>query len=232
MTRKKEDFAEPKIKAFIRKYFPFFIPIFKSIKNLIRPIISKIRINRILKESGEIFLEIGAGEKKGSGKWVTLDITNTCDLFWDLTKGLPFPDESVSKIYSSHLFEHFSYRDGQKLLDECMRVLKPGGTFSICVPNSRIYIEAYMGLRTLDDKQFFTGWKPAYNNTTKIDYVNYVAHLDGHHKYMFDEENLLHILESKGFINVRLREFDPNLDKKIRDDESIYAEGAKKRIGG
>jgi hypothetical protein len=44
---------------------------------------------------------------------------------------------------------------------------------------------------------------------------------------MFDEENLLYILNSKGFKNVRLRKFDPTLDLNERDFESIYAEGEK-----
>jgi hypothetical protein len=51
--------------------------------------------------------------------------------------------------------------------------------------------------------------------------------MDGHHKYMFDDSNLVFILKSKGFKNVRLREFDPDLDVKERDPISIYAEGQK-----
>jgi len=31
---------------------------------------------------------------------------------------------------------------------------------------------------------------PAWNDTTKIDYVNYTAYMDNDHRYMFDEENL------------------------------------------
>lgn len=70
-------------------------------------------------------------------------------------------------------------------------------------------------------------YRPAFNNTTKIDYVNYMAYMDGHHKYMFDEENLLFILKSAGFRNVRLREFSIDLDHKERDFESIYGEAEK-----
>ena len=199
------------------------------IKKILKPIylfykhvISKKKISSALNREREIFLEVGAGDKKGSNGWITIDMTRNCDIFWDLRKGIPFPNESVSKIYSSHFFEHLTFKEGQIFLDECLRVLIPGGTFSICVPNARIYIEAYLNRSELDIDKFF-GYKPAYNNTTRIDYVNYTAYMDGHHKYMFDEENLVYLLKAKGMKNVRLREFDPLLDLKVRDFESIYA---------
>lgn len=218
------------IKKIIRSELPIIIIPIKSVTGFIKQQLSKLRVKSILNKRDEIFLELGAGEKRGQGKWVTIDMTRSCDLFWDLTKGIPFPNKTIQKIYASHFFEHFSYRETQKLLDECMRVLIPGGTISICVPNAKLYIEAYIEQRTLDEEQFFSGWKPAYNATTKIDYVNYVAYMDGHHKYMFDEENLVHILNTKGFINTRIRKFDPTLDRKARDHESIYAEGMKRKV--
>jgi predicted SAM-dependent methyltransferase len=123
------------------------------------------------------------------------------------------------------MFEHLTYQEGQVLLDECMRTLMPGGSISIAVPNARIYVESYLGLRELDDEYF--GWEPAYNRTTRIDALNYVAHMAGEHKYMFDQENLLHLLNAKGFINVCARPFDPETDMQERDYESIYAIGYK-----
>ncbi len=96
----------------------------------------------------------------------------------------------------------------------------------MCIPNAKIYLEAYVAGKTLPLSEYFL-YEPAYNDTTRIDYVNYMAYMDGEHKYMFDEENILYILKSKGFQNVRLRQFDPNLDMKERDYESIYAEGEK-----
>lgn len=218
-----------KAKQFVREKIPFVLPPVKSLIGFSRKRVSKIRAKRLLKERDEIFLELGGGERKGKGKWVTIDMTKNCDLYLDILKGLPFPDESISKIYASHFFEHFSFKETQKILSECSRVLVPGGTISICVPNARLYIEAYLNGKTLDHETFFTGWEPAYNNTTKIDYVNYVGHLDGHHKYMFDEENLIHILKEKGFVDAHPRQFDPELDRKKRHHESIYVEGTKSR---
>jgi len=186
---------------------------------------SKAKVNQIIDRQCEIFLELGAGNKPGARGWVTIDMMPTCDIWWDLTEGIPFPDETIAKIYSSHVFEHFSFQQGQRLFDECRRVLKPDGNFSICVPNARIYLEAYAKAEALTDKMF--AWKPAYNNTTRIDYVNYIAFMDGHHRYMFDKENLLFILRHHGFRNVRERVFDPAIDLKERDFESIYAEAEK-----
>jgi len=216
-----------KVKEIIKQYVPSILINFaRNVRHSVKLRVSKRHINYFLKEREKIYLEIGAGNKKGENGWITLDLAPDCDIYWDLNKGLPFSDESVSKIYSSHVFEHFTFKEGQRLLDECLRVLVKDGIFSICVPNAKIYIEAYLISDCLYENQFF-GYKPAYNNTSRIDYVNYTAYMDGHHKYMFDQQNLIVMLENKGFSNVRLRNFDPNLDLKERDFESIYAEAQK-----
>jgi predicted SAM-dependent methyltransferase len=184
------------------------------------------KIATITAQGNEINLEIGAGEKKGKNGWITLDMYAGCDIQWDLRNGIPFADNSISKIYSSHLFEHLTFKETAGLMKECLRVLKPEGQFLICVPNSRLYIEAY----SKNDNTFWSlqdRFKPAFNNTTKMDIVNYIAYMDGHHKYMFDEENLLAVLEKHGFKNAKLRSFNPELDLKERDHESIYAEAVK-----
>jgi predicted SAM-dependent methyltransferase len=180
----------------------------------------------LLAQRQPLSIELGAGNKRGQGGWTTIDMTAHCDLYWDLRRGLPFPDATVGKIYSSHFFEHLSFREAQLFLEECRRVLVPAGNFSICVPNARLYIEAYVAKRQLDPAAFL-GYGPAYDRTTSMDYVNYIAYMDGQHKYMFDEENLLHILAARGFRNARLRAFDPSLDIPERRIESIYAEAEK-----
>jgi hypothetical protein len=103
--------------------------------------------------------------------------------------------------------------------------MRTGAVFSIAVPNARIYLESYVLKRPLPAE--FVLWPPACHNTTAIDIVNYMAHMNGHHRYCFDEENLLFRLKAAGFENVHLRSFDPTLDLRERDFESIYAEGQK-----
>ena len=211
-----------KIRALIREKLPFAMPAAIAIRHRI----SMWRIRRLLKQGRDICIELGAGDKSGKGEWLTLDMTETCDIYWDLRRGIPFPNDSIKRIYSSHFFEHLSFNEAQQFLDECKRALVPDGKFSICVPNAKIYIDAYVKGNSLDAATFF-GYEAAYNHTTRIDYVNYTAYMGGEHKYMFDEENIVFILKSKGFRNVRLRNFDPSVDLQERDFESIYAEAEK-----
>jgi hypothetical protein len=95
----------------------FVIIFMLKIKSIIKPLIfaikyqlSKIYIKKLLGAKTEIFLEVGAGNKQGINGWVTIDMTRNCDICWDLRNGIPFPAESVLKIYSSHFFEHLSFQ--------------------------------------------------------------------------------------------------------------------------
>ena len=209
------------VKETVKKITPsWMIRLARSIVTRYRYWKSQRYVGRLLETENNICLEIGA-EKKRSG-WHTLDINPYCDICWDLMKGLPFPDNSVQKIYSSHVLEHFSYSDLIKLLKECLRVLAPKGTFSVCIPDASIYISAYVNGRDLDPEQFPL-YEVAFHGNSKIDYVNYIAYMDGHHKHMFDEDNILSILRNVGFSSCRSRDFDAALDLDERKHESIYA---------
>lgn len=48
-------------------------------------------------------------------------------------RGLPFPDDSIDSIVSHHALEHIG-EGFLPLMDECYRILKPGGVFRIIVP--------------------------------------------------------------------------------------------------
>ena len=179
------------------------------------------KIDALLQSRVPINLELGAGENRGIAGWTYVDVNECCDLVLDLSQPIPFPDNTVSMIYSSHFLEHFTYAELVKLLDECRRVLKPGGIFNAAVPDARIYFDAYLHSEGFDP-DVFCRYAPAFNNNAKIDFVNYIAYMDGHHKYMFDKENLLIILRKTGFNSVRLREFDKALDMEVRDFQTIY----------
>lgn len=78
-------------------------------------------------------LNLGCGADIKPG-WINCDYVpaSGVDHVIDLTRPLPFPDSSADEIYASHVLEHIP--EPLKLLLECHRVLKSGGTLIIRVP--------------------------------------------------------------------------------------------------
>lgn len=171
-------------------------------------------------------LEVGPGNAPRKAGFITSDLALRTDYPFDLRMGLPFPEESIDMIYAEHVFEHFSYRDLIFLLSDCYRVLKSGGRISLAVPDTRIWINAYCGSKELDLKKY-CGYDTGLAYTSKIDYLNYIFYMDGHHRHMFDRDSLLTVLEASGFKDVHIRDFDPDLDQEVRKYASIYAEAFK-----
>jgi SAM-dependent methyltransferase len=175
-----------------------------------------------------IRLDIGAGHTQRPAGWLTLDTNDHCDLFWDLADGIPFPDHSVSEIYSSHVFEHIPPDSLVGLLRDCYRALAPGGSVSVCVPDARFFLDAYSQRRFFVDQSNQRCWQPGWFETgSLIDQINYIAYMGGEHRLMFDDTNLTAFLRLAGFQRVALREFQEGLDLPQRHYESIYAIGYK-----
>jgi predicted SAM-dependent methyltransferase len=180
---------------------------------------------RNLQKLDSIRLELGSGPKRGNGGWTTVDISGA-DINWDLRKGIPLDNDSVDVIYTSHMLEHIPFSELEPFIIECKRVLKVGGSLSVCVPNAGYYINAYCEQKVFRNPETF--YQEARCETgSYIDQVNYIAYMGGEHAYMFDEENLVKILSNAGFYQVALRKFDSTLDLLERDHESIYALATK-----
>jgi predicted SAM-dependent methyltransferase len=81
-------------------------------------------------------MKLNLGSGGGSpGGYTTVDLYQPAGLQFDIGEAWPLESESVEEIYSSHAFEHVSYRAEETLWDECYRTLKPGGTIHIIVPD-------------------------------------------------------------------------------------------------
>lgn len=178
-----------------------------------------------LSKSNNISLELGSGSKRGEGEWTTVDIFGA-DINYNLSYGIPLKNGTVDKIYSSHFLEHLSFKDIVNFLEECKRVLKPNGIFSVCVPDASLYIKAYIEKKNFrTDEDFYTEGKTFTNSY--IDQINYIAYMGGEHKHMWDAESLLNILGILGFKDAKLRDFDGSIDRVERNYESIYAVAIK-----
>lgn len=108
-------------------------------------------------------LVIGTGanwpenELKKQG-WIGLDILPLFypDVLRDITKGLPFDTDKFDEILIEHVLEHIEHRDGDFVMSEIHRVLKPGGQVTIEVPYFRddIAVEAAGHVRMFSENSF------------------------------------------------------------------------------
>jgi predicted SAM-dependent methyltransferase len=123
------------------------------------------------------------------------------------------------------VLEHFSFHELKFLLSEVNRVLISGGEFLITVPDASIYIDAYLGNRS---GAKLMKYSPAVSSEKPMDILNYIFYMDGHHKFMFDKENLALHCERVGFESCVARPFEEGLDLPERDYESLYMSCRKK----
>ncbi len=204
---------------------PFLLQLLRDLRWAVRSRQTRANVRRLLARRDEMKLEIGSGAVAGRDGWTTLDLVRGSDLYWDLLQPLPFPDRSLAAIYSAHVLEHFHHRDLMILLRECHRALKPGGRIEACVPNGGIYLRAYTCPAQFDRR--FLGYAPAVISDLPIDLANYMAYMAGEHRHLFDEQNLVRVLEDAGFVDCRLRPWNPQRDPAGRDHESICAVGTR-----
>jgi len=84
------------------------------------------------------YLNLGCGSHYSTKKeWTNIDFVSSGDgvIAHNLLKGIPCDSNSFDLVYHSHVLEHFSKEDGETFIAECFRVLKPGGTLRIAIPD-------------------------------------------------------------------------------------------------
>jgi SAM-dependent methyltransferase len=94
-------------------------------------------------------LNLGCGARFHAD-WTNIDVTSSSPLVQahDLRLGIPHPDGTFDVVYHSHVLEHFPKNAATGFLQECHRVLKPGGILRIAVPDLEQIASRY--LQTLE----------------------------------------------------------------------------------
>jgi predicted SAM-dependent methyltransferase len=100
---------------------------------------------RALKQMREMKLHFGCGPRILPG-WVNIDGWSFpgIDLTADLRQPLPFSDATCQLIFTEHVLEHIDTEFRLPVLREFLRVLQPGGTLRIVVPDCEQFVRAYM----------------------------------------------------------------------------------------
>lgn len=151
----------------------------------------------------------------------------------DASRLIPLPDGSVEVVYSSHMLEHFDVRQRKRFLREALRVLEPGGTIRLAVPDLRMRLERY--LADGDADAFIESTDLA--RPAPVDLRDQLLLLvvgDRGHKWMYDGHSLSMLLESNGFESPVV--LDPGettitkpgpLDLREREEDSVYVEARR-----
>ena len=103
----------------------------------------------------DLRLHLGCGAKLKAG-WVNIDVNKRADLTLDLRKALlPFSSESCAIVYCEDFLEHVDYPEPtMSLSKEVYRILKPGGIFSIGVPDTEWPLRAFFNASHASSFQF------------------------------------------------------------------------------
>jgi len=139
----------------------------------------------------------------------------------DITKNLPFKNNSIEFIYNSNLIEHIYLYQFQKFLKESYRVLKPKGEMIIITPCLDLIFK---------NKHNLTKQIERYNNKHSIlksntfsEYLNFLIHLGYGHKYLYDTDLIIFLSKQAGFkaeVNDYKDIKNPEIVKSIEQDKT------------
>ena len=150
----------------------------------------------------KIKLHIGCGTLYKEN-WINIDNNSDnnieqLDINHDLSKGLPFDNETIDFIYNEHFIEHLSKDEGLQFLYECHRVLKIGGVIRISCPDLDSIIDGYVNNNWREQS-----WVKKYNyewieSDCQMLNLNLNESPWGH-KYVYNSKELIISLEKVGF---------------------------------
>jgi SAM-dependent methyltransferase len=106
----------------------------------------------------------------------------------DLAYGIPLPDHTAECIYASHFVEHLDRAVAESLFREVHRVLIPGGTLRLVVPDVSKLVASYQAGNTEAIIEALFG-KPGEGWYSR-------------HRYLYDFPLLKRLLEERGFAGV------------------------------
>jgi predicted SAM-dependent methyltransferase len=189
-------------------------------------------LKEISKKSGPLYLNLGSGPRGlNSSAWINIDgfKDKNVQYLCDFSRALPFEDETFDGIFCEHVFEHFTYENGRKLMLECRRILKKSGVLRIIVPDGNKVLSSYFNepQKIVEYKQVESGFA--------MEAVNTWFYQRYEHQCIYDAAYLTDSLQKAGFSETKHASYNISLagnQNIVLDDpkyswESLYIEAIK-----
>lgn len=162
---------------------------------------------------------------------------STATVHTDLTKRFPWEDNTIDGIYMGEILEHFTKDDGEKVLQECYRVLKPGGAIRVRVPDFIEFCQNYISEYHEAHGRGRQSWDERHSRWVKMFFDDICVvppkrfRSFGHfHKWMYDEISLILLMERIGLrdaVRRKLHESQLPLIDKVESRELLVVEAVK-----
>jgi predicted SAM-dependent methyltransferase len=197
-----------------------------------RLLLCRTRLRKKLKRApSPLFLNLGSGPRgRLDPHWINIDAVRYpgVDFLADFNRTLPLGNGTVDGIFCEHVLEHFTLEQGQRLLADCFRILRPGGTLRLVVPDGRILVEWYLH----SPDEIIARRIGIY--ATPMESLNSYFRQRYEHKMMYDKKLLELVLRDVKYERVAHAAFGIGmvpelftLDDDKYKDESLYMEATK-----
>lgn len=183
-----------------------------SIFQKVSDFIKKTASRHYFEKNRETRLHIGCGYYVFEG-WLNVDISDIPGVYYlDAGSPYPFQDNSFDYIFSEHLFEHLTLQQGIMMLQECYRVLKPGGRKRIATPDLNFLIDLYLHPEKEIHQRYIQWSTPKYISELREFYENstypplYTFNNFFHawgHQFIYTFQELKTLASKIGFKNIR-----------------------------
>jgi predicted SAM-dependent methyltransferase len=167
-----------------------------------------------------IKINMGCGWRNFGTDWIHIDAGDYEHLDYKSITELEMQDDTVDLIYASHVIEYFDRETVKPLLEEWKRAMKSGAILRLAVPN----FEALARLYVTGEIKLSKAVGPLYGRMLMADETIY-------HKTTYDFDSLKKVLESSGFVNVRLYDWRDTEHSQFDDHSQAYIPHMDKENG-
>ena len=220
LTRQMKNFVKTfsSVKLLVRVLRKTMPAVHADLRRLYWVALRRRKINDYLKSSTVVKLHLGSGTNYLAG-WLNTDLQPATDrfVFVDASEPLALDAQTVDYIFTEHMIEHIELDGAISLLDECYRILKPGGKIRISTPCLDHFIELFNCRKPAQAEYICWVIEKYFPNVSSLQAayaINNIFYGFGH-KFIYDMDTLKSMLKKAGFSNISIQ--SPGLS----DDENF-----------